>query len=59
MEFGDYIWNHHEKCIQMSTNMPGFDEVFCEIGLWDLRIMRTQKRLFTVIPLHGPRRAKY
>ena len=23
LEFGDYIWNHHEKCIQNSTNMPG------------------------------------
>ena len=22
LEFGDYIWNHHEKCIQISTNMP-------------------------------------
>ena len=23
LEFGDYIWNHHEKCIQiLSTNMP-------------------------------------
>ena len=22
-EFGDYnIWNHHEKCIQISPNMP-------------------------------------
>ena len=20
---GDYIWNHHEKCNQISTNMPG------------------------------------
>ena len=24
LEIGDYIiWNHHEKCIQTSTNMPG------------------------------------
>ena len=23
LEFGDYNWNHHEKCIQTSTNMPG------------------------------------
>ena len=23
LEFGDYIWNHHEKCIEISTNMPG------------------------------------
>ena len=23
LEFHDHIWNHHEKCIQKSTNMPG------------------------------------
>ena len=23
LEFHDHIWNHHEKCIQISTNMPG------------------------------------
>ena len=23
VEFHDYIWNHNEKCIQISTNMPG------------------------------------
>ena len=23
VEFHDYIWNHREKCIQISTNMPG------------------------------------
>ena len=22
LEFGDCIWNHHEKCIHISTNMP-------------------------------------
>ena len=22
VEFRDHIWNHHEKCIQMSTKMP-------------------------------------
>ena len=22
LEFGDYIWNHHQKRIQISTNMP-------------------------------------
>ena len=31
MEFGDYICNHHEKCIQISTNMPGIGLVICEI----------------------------
>ena len=29
MEFGDYVCNHHEKCIQISTNMPGIGlEIF-------------------------------
>ena len=23
LEFGDCIWNHHVKCIQISTNMRG------------------------------------
>ena len=31
MKFGDYIWNHHEKCIQMSPNMPGIDSIIYEI----------------------------
>ena len=32
-EFCDYIWNHHAKCIKMSTNMPGIGLVICEIGI--------------------------
>ena len=40
MEFYDHIWNHHEKYIQQSTNMPGFGSVVCEIDvkmskMWD------------------------
>ena len=35
MEFHYHIWNHHEKCIQQSTNMPGIGvvipEITCEI----------------------------
>ena len=30
LEFGDYIWNHHEKCIVISTNMPGIALEICE-----------------------------
>ena len=30
--FGDYIWNRHEKCIQMSTNMPNIGLVFLDIS---------------------------
>ena len=29
LEFGDYIWNHHEKCIQISTHMPGIGLEIC------------------------------
>ena len=26
LEFGDYIWNHRKKCIEMKNkNMPGID----------------------------------
>ena len=31
LEFHDNIWNHHEKCIQISTIMPGIGSVICEI----------------------------
>ena len=27
----DYIWNHHENCIQISTNMPDIGLESCEI----------------------------
>ena len=27
LEFHDQIQNHHEKCIQKSTNMPGIDSL--------------------------------
>ena len=33
-EFGDFSWNHHEKCIQISTNMPyiGLAIAVCDTG---------------------------
>ena len=31
VEFHDHIWNHHEKCNQKSTNMPGIGSLICEI----------------------------
>ena len=40
IEFGDYIWNHHEKCIQMSTNMLGICLDICEM----LRILKKTTR---------------
>ena len=33
LEFHDYIWNHHEKCIQKSTNMPGIGSLIREIDV--------------------------
>ena len=33
MEFHDHIWNHHDKCFQISTNMPGVGLVICEIAI--------------------------
>ena len=29
--FTNYIWIHHEKCIQISTNKPGIGLVIGEI----------------------------
>ena len=31
--FHDHIWNHHEKCIQISTNMPGIGSLIREIDV--------------------------
>ena len=31
LEIGDCIWNHREKCIQISTNIPGIGLVIREI----------------------------
>ena len=33
MEFHGHIWNHHEKRIQQSTNMPGIGSLICEIDI--------------------------
>ena len=32
VEFHDHIWNYREKCIQISTNMPGIGSVNREIA---------------------------
>ena len=31
LEFGYYIWNPYEKCIQKSPNMPGIGSLIREI----------------------------
>ena len=33
VEFHDHIWNYNEKCIQISTNMPGIGLLICEIAV--------------------------
>ena len=33
VEFHDHIWNHNEKCIQISTNMPSIDSVVRELAV--------------------------
>ena len=40
LEFGDYIWNHYEKCIVISTNMPCIGAEMCEISrMWRKKAM--------------------
>ena len=33
VKFHGHIWNYHEKCIQMSTNMPGIGSGNREIAV--------------------------
>ena len=33
LEFGDYIWNPYEKCIQKSPNMPCIGSLIREIDV--------------------------
>ena len=33
VEFHDHIWNHREKYIKKSTNMPGIGSLFREIDI--------------------------
>ena len=33
LRFLDHIWNHHEKSIQKSTNMPGIGSLIREIDV--------------------------
>ena len=40
LEFLDHIWNHHDKYIQMSTNMPGIGSLIREI---DVKMSKFEK----------------
>ena len=44
LEFGDYIWNNGERCMQISTNMPA------GIGLEICKILRNKFFVYIVIP---------
>ena len=33
LEFHNHIWNRHEKCIEISTNMPGIGSLIREIAV--------------------------
>ena len=39
-EFHGYIWNRKEKCIKISTNMPGFGPGYMSNKLWNLMMSR-------------------
>ena len=46
VEFYDHIWNHNDKCIQVSTNMPGIGSIIREIAgeiseMWEININQT------------------
>ena len=45
VEFHYHIWNHHEKCIQISTNMPGLGLEIREIS----RILRNKNELVWMV----------
>ena len=48
MEFGDYIWNHQNKCVQISTNMPSIGLVKHEIG-FDFKEFLEKKTLICIM----------
>ena len=42
-EIDEHIWNHHEKCIQKSTNMPGIGSLIREIAVKISEIEKANK----------------
>ena len=53
IEFQNYIWNHHGKCIQISTNMPGIGLVVREIAFEFGIILRKQTRFCFISETNG------
>ena len=41
---GEYIWNHHEKCIKISSNVPGICTLIREI---DIKIQKFEESKIT------------
>ena len=48
MECHYYIWNHKDKCIQISTNMPSINSLICEIKVK----IKTLRLLLSKIKAH-------
>ena len=51
VEFHYHIRNRHEKCNQISTNMPSIGLVIPEKNLWNVRILRKQTQFCSVKPM--------
>ena len=52
--FHDHFWNHNEKCIQISTNMPGISSLIHEIAdkiseMSTILLSKTNARVVSVI----------
>ena len=45
LESHDHIWNHHEKCIQINTNMPGIGSLICEIHIKQIQIFGERAKI--------------
>ena len=39
------IWNHHEKCIQKSTNMPGIGSFILQIDVINQKFEKANRLL--------------
>ena len=56
VEFHHHMWNHNEKCIQISTNMPGIGSLIREIAvevseIWETKqilLSKTKPRILSV-----------
>ena len=48
VEFYDHVWNHHEKYIEINTNIPGIGSLIHEIAV---TISETQTQFGSVKPM--------